>query len=254
MNGVGNREFFSAPVNEVVRAIALAPGAIDEDVNEEKEEEYYPFEPWVDVYEEAVNHRHGFCDYLKDGEEALRLFKQATTLGCRDAYVDLAEMYYSGEGVRRDKNEALKYCKEGVRKGFFYCYWKMAGIYLNASIIEGRESFNSNYYNTEKSFDLYMKAYRAQKESHRLDVFRLDSVLLDTMTMLSKDAAWRNSSSSTEIANILQKVLDFFIEMREPLIELCEKNIENYKDVPVLALPYEQVAQFLKRSRDKSDC
>jgi len=136
-----NREFFSAPVTEVVRALALAPGAIDgsapetepyedEDgllsagrVGDELDDlslgggaQPVRVEPWRDVFEEAECYYLDFGDYIEDYAEAMRLYKQAAKLGCLEAYSRLGEMFKSGEGCRADNGKALEYFKEGARK------------------------------------------------------------------------------------------------------------------------------------------
>lgn len=240
-----NREFFSAPVNEVVRAIALAPGAIDEGVDQEDGEDADVIrtaaaggtianlkspapahsEPWRAVYEEAENHYYGFGDYLEDYEEALRLYKQAAILGCLDAYLRLGQMHHLGDGVRADTNKALKYYKEGARKGLLYCYWRMGEIYLYAEAIKGPEG-NEGISKTEKCFELYMKACRTQLGDKNESVLRFDLLVLDAICILSNDAPWRKFKDSKDILEIMNKIWRFFIEFREPLIRECERRIQ----------------------------
>ena len=274
-----NREFFSAPANEVVRAIALAPGAIDVDINQEGGEgagliptavtggalanlkpPVTPSpEPWRALYEEAENHYGGFGDYLKDYEEALRLYKQAAILGCLDAYLRLGQMHHLGDGVRADTNKALKYYKEGARKGLLYCYWRMGEIYLYAEAIKGPEG-NEGISKTEKCFELYMKACRTQLGDKNESVLKFDLLVLDAIFILSNDAPWRKFKDSKDILEIMNKIWRFFIEFREPLIRECERRIQldedMYKDLEELGhgdmrTPgdvsiYQQLAEILR--------
>lgn len=259
-----NREFFSAPVNEVVRAIALAPGAIDECGNQEDGEDADLIqtastggalanlkspvtsspEPWRAVYEEAENNYHGHGDYLEDHEEALRLYKQAAILGCLDAYPRLGHMHLVGEGVRADTNKALKYYKEGARKGLIYCYWKMGEIYLYTEAVKGPEGISK----TEKCFELYMKACKAQLGNHNNNIFRLESMLYDTIWMWSKEAPWRKTKYSADIQEMMHRIWDFFVEIGDPLVVLCDSEIERYKEMEMdgHVSTYEQIAQALR--------
>lgn len=246
-----NREFFSAPVNEVVRAIALAPGAIDEGVDQEGEEglPLMPTaatggalanlkppvtpspEPWRAVYEEAENHYYGLGDYLEDYEEALRLYKQAAILGCLDAYLRLGHMHHVGEGVRADTNKALKYYKEGARKGLLYCYWEMGQIYLYTEAIKGPEG-NEGISKAEKCFELYMKACRTQLGDKNESVLKLESLLLSViLTIWSNTAPWRQFKDSKSILALMNKIGVFLIEIKEPLIRECERAIQLREDM-----------------------
>jgi tetratricopeptide (TPR) repeat protein len=163
-----NREFFNAPVNEVVRAISLAPGAIEsntsvkdniEDELVRSSEEYDELDslslsssqqlsPWHSVFEEAKLHYYGLDDYIQDYTEALRLFRQAATLGSNGAYAWIAKMYSDGEGVRKDLQKALQVLKEGARKGSLLCYWRMGCLFLMP---------DGNIENAEKAFSLFTK-------------------------------------------------------------------------------------------------
>jgi hypothetical protein len=170
-----NREFFNAPVSVVVKAIALAPNAIDNDsLTPEPEEEddllehsgepdelddlsLEPTYPWTAIFEEAKAHYYGYDDYIQDYSEALRLFKQAAKLGSLPAYGYIGRMYENGEGVREDKNKALEFYKEGARKGSAYCYWAMAMLFM----------FERNDINAEKCFTLFLKNKPSNKISYQ---------------------------------------------------------------------------------------
>jgi hypothetical protein len=162
-----NREFFNAPVSTIVKAIALAPNAIDNesptlepeinddslrDSDESNELDDLSFDetkltyPWTEVFEEAEAHYYGYGNCIQDYSEALRLFKQAAKLGALPAYGYIGKMYQNGEGVRQDKNKALEFYKEGVKKGSVYCYWAMAMLFKE----EG------NKQNMEKCFALFL--------------------------------------------------------------------------------------------------
>lgn len=153
-----NREFFSAPVNIVVRALGLAPGAIDGDVPQldsepdeliERHEpddldslnlpEPEPPFPWMDIFLEAVAHYNGTGDHLEDHVEAMRLFRQAATLGAIPAYGYIGRMYANAEGVGQDVTMALEFYKEGARKGNVYCDWAMGVLFKRQGHTENAE-------------------------------------------------------------------------------------------------------------------
>ena len=152
-----NREFFSAPANEVVKAIVLAPGAIDIDSvrHEQSDEEgVLPSRsetdeldemgppsvdvrnPWDTVLAEADGHYHGLGNYIQDYAEALQAFKRAAQLGSLSAYARLGQMYEIGQGVAADPGRGFEYYKEGARRGSPFCYWLMSESYVRSGAIE----------------------------------------------------------------------------------------------------------------------
>lgn len=134
-----NREFFSAPVNEVIRAISLAPGAMSSDstptVKAEgvtdtlsacvEDEEQTTGKIWEQVLNEADGLLFGQGDYIQDTSKALHLYKQAVKLGCTAAYMDIGNIYSGGYGLKENREKADRYYKEGARKGNPYCLFKL---------------------------------------------------------------------------------------------------------------------------------
>lgn len=186
-----NREFFNAPTNLVVKAISLAPGAIDGNTmtaqpssepdelllnrNEGEHDELSdltlepaasPTQPWEAVFEEAENYYYGHGDHLQDAAEAMRLFRRAAQLGSLCAYARIGQMYEAGEGVRKDSSRALDFYKEGARKGDAYCYWRMGQLFV----------LEDNPSNADKCFSLFLKnqssLYDHQPLTHSMDAIR----------------------------------------------------------------------------------
>jgi tetratricopeptide (TPR) repeat protein len=187
-----NREFFNAPVNDVVRAIAFAPDAINTDVPQQADEllsentgdeldslslndpSGAALPPWHGVFEEAENFYYGIGDSIQDYVEALRLYRQAARLGCLPAYGKIGGMHKLGEGVREDKAAALEYYKVGARKGSVYCYWAMGRVFMDAA----------NNENAEKCFTLFLKNLPSNipdevtLTSHEFFLVGIDAVML----------------------------------------------------------------------------
>lgn len=170
-----NREFFSATVNDVVRAIALAPGAIDSDtVASSIEGGIDPMKPretgelddlqlggqssvrlglWESIFEDAESHYFGLGDELQDYKAAMNLYLQAAKLGSLPAYSRIGEMYQNGLGVQADQDKALTYFKEGARKGSLYCYWAMGMLFWSPLFSDEK----LNISNAEKCFSLFVQ-------------------------------------------------------------------------------------------------
>lgn len=190
-----NREFFSAPANEVVRAIALAPGAIEGALDVEAEEEaddelitgalagdelddlkiVAPLsgEPWESVFEEAECHYFGFGDFIQDYGEARRLYMQAAKLGSLQAFERLGEIYELGEGVSKSAQKALEFYKEGARKGSLFSYWLMARLFKDAE--------PPSLENCIKCLRLFIKGFRERETTSKgfIDDARLDLVAMN---------------------------------------------------------------------------
>ncbi len=186
-----NREFFNAPVSVIVKAIVLAPNAIDnessqlafeqdeDDLLEHNEPDEFddlclddiePTYHWTAIFNEAKAHYYGLGDYIEDYTEALRLFRQAAKLGSLPAYAYIGQMYEKGEGLREDTKKALEFYKEGARKGSVYCYWKMAMLFA--------DQYNDK--NAEKCFSLFIKNnLKKLPDDQALTSGELDFIFLD---------------------------------------------------------------------------
>lgn len=124
-----NREFFNAPVNDVVRAILATPGATTgeamlEEANNVPDGNENP--AWMGLMLQADEHYYGLGNTLQDHAEALRLYKQAIKLGGKVAFAVVGKMYENGEGTPANIEEAISYYKQGASNGDVYCYWCMA--------------------------------------------------------------------------------------------------------------------------------
>ncbi|WP_198531153.1 tetratricopeptide repeat protein [Thauera phenolivorans] len=223
-----NREFFSAPANEVIRAIALAPGAIDGDWNGAEEEaedddllsdspvgdeldalSLPAREPWTAIFEEATCHHYGLGDFIQDCRQAIELYKQAARLGCLEAYARLGGLYAFGdEGVPENKEKALEYYKEGARKGSLYCYWEMGRLFMHSG--------QSGHENGIKCMRLFIKSFKERDTTSRgyVDNNQLNSVALSAGSyyLHSKFDNWY------EIPN---DILDFFDSLASRIAKEC---------------------------------
>ncbi len=147
-----NREFFGLPVRDAVMAIieaknTLSAGNIQppistDDLRHTAERES---EPWRDVFEEAEVYRYGLGEELADPKRALRLYKQAATLGSSFAYLRLGEMHEQGAGGEPNSDKALDCLREAARLGEGTAYAPMARLYYSLE----------QYANAEKCWKRY---------------------------------------------------------------------------------------------------
>lgn len=233
-----NREFFSSPVNDVVRAIALAPGSIDgnsiqSSANELMIDFFDQHEldelddlhlgtlqtaPWKSVFEDAENHFHGLGESLQDYKEAMRLYVQAAKLGSLGAYSRIAGLYRDGEGVPVSMDLAFKYNKEGARKGNVYCYWAIGMLFWSR-----HDSNKRNAVNAEKCFVLFLKNLTEDlPDQNRLSTRELNSIVFDCVVMLGQKLTHHDATPA-----VLE---DFFIQKAEKIKLRALSSVEFYRE------------------------
>ena len=106
-----NREFFNAPVHDVIEAVLQAVSYDIQDSDDEDDSEYFDSSVsdvdledlfleqdvtkpvWFDIWEEAQSYYYGYEDTLQDYDEAIRLYKQSIKLGCILAYHQIGFNY-----------------------------------------------------------------------------------------------------------------------------------------------------------------
>jgi tetratricopeptide (TPR) repeat protein len=134
-----NREFFRAPIEEVVYVIQSVPEHIATP-DGEGNAACSPVSTDGPAWQVALN--EGFCYYLgvgdslQDYSEALKLFKQAAKFGSPSACWWLGVMHLHGDGCSANKVAALEWFKEGARRGEFKCYAEMAEAYFEEGQVE----------------------------------------------------------------------------------------------------------------------
>ncbi|MBK6593303.1 MAG: GIY-YIG nuclease family protein [Burkholderiales bacterium] len=256
-----NREFFSAPVNDVVRAIALAPGALGNDVTvtdsaldpnlfESRQADDLdelqisigsrptPRQPWESVYEEADTNYFGIGSVIRDFKEAMRLFKQAAKLGSAPAYARIGLMHARGESVAASDSAALDYFKEGARKGSWYCYWAMGMLFFQPKTINRQ---GVDLANAEKCFALFLENWKGRvvDNSHSTQ-FELQSIDFGCQELMARKI---QDSVSPPLA-----LTGFFVERSVQLAVQSRKMAEDLKlaGVPNAAATYLAVADYFQ--------
>jgi len=172
-----NREFFRAPVSEVVRLITSTPGALEdtavrrgregnidsdtgnllsEDMPDElaelKLENYRPPQPWESVFKEAEKYHYGLGDYIQDYGEAFKLFKDAARLGSSLALKRIGQMYERNQGVPKDLQKALDFYKEAVKKGNYYGYVQMGSLFGLQRHVENARKCYKAFFETRSKY------------------------------------------------------------------------------------------------------
>jgi FAD/FMN-containing dehydrogenase len=120
-----NREFFGGPAAEIVRVVlqaaAEAQGGPDVQM---------PVASAQELLAEGDRHLFGQGDTFEDGSEACRFYKLAAARGCVVAPERLGAVYGQVDSRSRSgRRRAIKYLKEGARRGNYYCYVEMAVLF-----------------------------------------------------------------------------------------------------------------------------
>jgi hypothetical protein len=153
-----NREFFQAPLKEVISVIVEAKQFFasknnlvldsktqtNQSDNESEITLQIAKEPWSEI--EAIAEY-----FLADGnyEDAYRLYKQALTLGSKKSFYPLGCMTLSGMGCLEDTKEGLELLQQGVNNGDGRCYGGLSEYYFYKA---------KNYSIAEKWFENYLKS------------------------------------------------------------------------------------------------
>lgn len=126
-----DREFFRTSVATVVKVIASVPPDHQVKMDNTVISPDKPSnEPWEGLLHEADRHCFGWDGYFQDFGEALKLYRDAANLGSAAALERLGQMYELGRGVRKDEAKAMEFYKEGGRRGNYYCYGRMAELFM----------------------------------------------------------------------------------------------------------------------------
>jgi hypothetical protein len=140
-----NREFFRAAVSDVVKTLVSVKSsegrtATDElsglltsdnaDFDSFRLDEYRTGNPWDGLMDEAIKHQYGTDGYIQDYSEAMKLYRDASRLGSKNAYLFMGDMYRDGNGVPKNQQNALDCYKEGAKRGNYLCYAPIAKIFI----------------------------------------------------------------------------------------------------------------------------
>lgn len=148
------REFFQAPLNDVIRAMLEVEAAFGGRPAETYEDPIYETDasqppPWQYLVDEAWAHYHGEGAILQDKKEAMKRFRQAARLGSPEAWHALGAMYREGEGGRVDLDEALECFKQGAHAGSDVCLAEMGLHYLQAGHTDNARKCWARYFRSE---------------------------------------------------------------------------------------------------------
>lgn len=140
--------------------------------------------PWDDIESLAWEYYTGMYSELQDYGEAIKLYKQAFSLGSTTACIQLSEMYRDGEGCAASLKLSLDYLKKGAMNGSGLCYAYMADIFIDQDHISNATKCWEKYFKSDdfwlcnEDSDLKELNYLAQVKAKIIDGNILKSMLL----------------------------------------------------------------------------
>jgi len=158
-----NREFFIAPVNEIIDIIIKEKqspvNAHSANVNIPSNRENGDnddIEPGQAILKLAWEYINGSGDTIKDPKEAFLLTTKAVKMGNKEAYSLLSVMYFRGYSVKQNTEKAKDVLKQGIDRGLFTCWADLAILYKETE----RDNTNSEkcwkrFFLSLKDFDLW---------------------------------------------------------------------------------------------------
>ena len=144
-----NREFFRTPPSDAIRIILRTPGALDA----------LPGTPpgagATELVDEGDRFLHGSGEAMQDLTEALRCYRLAARRGSAIACERLGMLHAELERTPAGRKRALRWLKEGVRRGNYYCYRVMADLFALDLHLE----------NTRKAWQLFFARRELDEDS-----------------------------------------------------------------------------------------
>lgn len=123
------REFFSAPLHEIVSVVAIAASLNSVAPQETAVELSNPDDIAQELASLADAYRYGDRDVLRNFRKALKLYEQAALAGDSRSCKSAAELLQGGaEGIQPDPARAIEYYKRAIFLDPQYCWFLNADI------------------------------------------------------------------------------------------------------------------------------
>ena len=175
----------------------------------------------MDIWSEAKSYELGIGDTLQDYDEAMRLYKQSTKLGCILAYDAIGWLYLTGKGRARSEKKALDWFKEGAKNKNYICYLSMANLFF----------VEDNNKNAEKCLQLFCKT---RNESFNKNLEEMVSFYSQIAVFLT----WLLERSDF---NIPHEFIDFLFINRDDIADAIDNYAESDEEYVVLRAWFDEL-------------
>lgn len=218
-----NREFFSAPIYEVISLIQElkqnfpSHNGNNPILNERKVTSY--IDQINELIEEAEDYINGYGEKLEDVNKGLQLLVKAGKMGSAKAYRMLGKIYCGDSKVPVNIEKAMNYFDEGCQlegQESNFCFLDMERFYAGTDIYSISKFINEN--NAIKCWEMYLN--RVQRNVHHVN----DKDVIEIIDFL-KDK-YKNLDDIE-----LHEVLNWFkYELHRGSDEQLENSIEELKE------------------------
>ena len=163
-----NREFFSAPLHEIIPVIVQAASLVVVGCQPDGTEptsigdEIDPQALAEELFNLGVAYQYGTSTVLRNSRKALEYYEQAAACGHRDACTHAGVLYQIGEeGIRPDAKKALEFYSKAVRLGAWWDEGHIARLFTKAGQVEGVQAHWTAF------FESAHEAVKSMPDEHR---------------------------------------------------------------------------------------
>ena len=225
------REFFHAPLKEVINTIVEAQKIFESQQTETLKEDQAiqfndePKDPWTDI--ESLAYYNFQSDIY---EKAYQLYKEAVSLGSKESYYYLGYLTSYGLGCIEDRKEAREFYEKGIENGSGIC---CAGLALVC------------FHSTDPNAGL--KWFEKYLLSDSISIYHPDRAMLIFMCCLNIEVAIGRDSRKNSFG-IFVEYKNVLSPFKEELVKFYIHNIsESSKNDPIMKEHYLRVAQNIKK-------
>jgi hypothetical protein len=209
-----NREFFRGSSADIVRVVLDAATGVPVPTGPQRN----PTASATDLLAEGDRYLYGTADTLQDASEAVRYYRLAVTRGSIVAMERLGNIL-AHAGVRRRDNRrrAIRYLKDGAKRGNYYCYTELAALYA----AEGNVKNFTIAWNLFFSCRLAKPALEVEAGAYRYAMALRDYIATALDLGLAPNHLPELRAAGEEILQCLLTTLDEVRDMPEQRIRLA---------------------------------
>ena len=140
-----NREFFNAPLHEIVELISKVARLVSEVMEDVPESRVIDPAPTENIIEDLIELGDKFREgkgVLVNSVKALEFYEQAASLQSDVACVKAGLLHqYGGKGLRPNSEEAIRYFEKAIELGVWFCYESLAEVFQKEEQVETAADF-----------------------------------------------------------------------------------------------------------------
>ncbi|KAK8840395.1 hypothetical protein M9Y10_030956 [Tritrichomonas musculus] len=151
-------------------------------------------------YSPAINHLGEIYHIEKNYNKALKYYEKAIQMNNSDSMVNLASLYFNGQGVKQDNNRTLYYLESAAKLNNHKALNNLGTFYLDGIIVEQNYLKAFNYFERSSKFN-NVCAYLNLGFCY-LNGFGVNKDYLKAKKYYEKAASYKNSKAFAYLANL----------------------------------------------------